>query len=124
MNKKQLIEKEKRILENKKFLLKFLKEGSMVYTAIRKINKQGTVRHMSVYIAIISDYKKEPAILDITRSVSILIGTKLKNDYLVVGGCGMDMGFSIVYSLSSILFEGINTKKDTDKGYILNQAWI
>jgi hypothetical protein len=40
---------------------------------------------------------------------------------VVVGGCGMDMGFHLVYCLSSVLFRG-ETEKDA--GYALKQRWL
>ena len=37
--------------------------------------------------------------------VAQAIGAKLgKRDGIIMGGCGMDMGFSLVYNLSSALF--------------------
>jgi hypothetical protein len=36
-----------------------------------------------------------------------------------VGGAGMDMGFHVVYSLSSVLF-----KDRDDAGYVLSHRWI
>ena len=42
-------------------------------------------------------------------------------DGLVVKGCGMDMGFHVVYTLSSLLFR--DTAKG-DAGYCLNHAWL
>jgi len=38
---------------------------------------------------------------------------------LRVGGCGMDMGFHIVYSLSLALYGSAN-----DGGYTLSQEWL
>jgi hypothetical protein len=66
------------------------------------------------------------------------------HDGIVVRGCGMDMGFHLVYNLSSILFadsftcigpgcpsnDHSNGDKDytphlhTDAGYALRSAWI
>ncbi len=58
-----------------------------------------------------------------------------EQDALVVGGCGMDMGFHIVYNLGRVLFpdgfkvEGRGRNGDTsgwdkDGGYALNHRWL
>jgi len=54
---------------------------------------------------------------------------------LRVGGCGMDMGFSVVYALGEALTEELvkfkivvgrngDKKPETDGGYLLNQRWL
>jgi hypothetical protein len=57
-----------------------------------------------------------------------------KREGLRVSGCGMDMGFDIVYNLGRFLFPkgdgktvtGRNgdTKPETDGGYLLKQEWL
>ena len=48
--------------------------------------------------------------------VSKILGYKLKdNGAIFVKGCGMDMGFHVVYSLSQTLF---------NDGYAIKQRWI
>ena len=60
-----------------------------------------------------------------------------KDGSVIVGGCGMDMGFNIVYSLSRRLWpkgfklpkgkagrNGDTSGTDTDGGYALNQRWL
>ena len=44
-----------------------------------------------------------------SRQVATLLDRKYKNDAVVVGGCGMDMGFHLVYTLSYVLFKENNT---------------
>ncbi len=55
---------------------------------------------------------------------------------LRVGGCGMDMGFQVVYGLSHQLFKSTDISKfkiqgrngdkyeTTDPGYLLSQRWF
>ena len=60
--------------------------------------KKGIVDNLSAYVAELLDWKYK----DNTRSV-------------FVGGCGMDMGFHLVYTLSSVLY---------DDGYAIKQEWL
>jgi hypothetical protein len=61
-------------------------------------------------------------IRDITYTVAIALGDKPKdkNGHRVirVNGCGMDMGFHLVYSLSSVLYGS-----EDRAGYKLSQEW-
>ena len=77
-----------------------LKPGDMVYTKLNHVSRSGMQR--SIEVMIIRD--NEP--LNLTYDVSQLLGYKIdqKHDGLKVGGCGMDMGFSVVYNLSSALY--------------------
>jgi len=38
-----------------------------------------------------------------------------KNDAVFVSGCGMDMGFHLIYTLASKLY---------DDGYAIKQSWV
>ena len=50
------------------------------------------------------------------RSILEDLGYKLKdNGAIFVKGCGMDMGFHVIYSLSQTLF---------NDGYAIKQRWI
>ena len=87
-------------------------KGSTAYTLVTKVapsgmsrhimvagsRKTGRVQNMSWYIAKFLDWKYR----DNTRSV-------------FVGGCGMDMGFHLVYTLSSKLY---------GDGYAINHEWL
>jgi len=98
-------------------LTNYVKEGQTVYTVLRSVSSSGMTRNISLYIA---DGDK---IEDITYWASIASGATLRevngSRAIRVNGCGMDMGFHLVYNLSSVLFHG----KDR-AGYILKQAWL
>jgi hypothetical protein len=68
---------------------------------------------------------KEGRILDLTYYASIVLDWPLVevngSRALRVGGCGMDMGFHTVYTLSRVLFH--EEGSTTDAGYSLNHAW-
>ena len=61
-----------------------------------------------------------------------LYKTKAREDGLVVGGAGMDMGFSIVYDLGRSLWPNgtdvphgrRNGQPDSAGGYALNHQWL
>ncbi len=119
-------------------LLKLLPPGKTVYTIVKHVSSSGMTRHISLMIAG-NDQDGKPAISNIDWEASKLLGWRRnpKNGALVVGGCGMDMGFHTVYSLSSRLYpdgfklpkgkHGRNGDKsgfDKDGGYALNHKWI
>jgi hypothetical protein len=109
-----------------------LKPGDTVYTVLRHVSASGMLRRIDIYKMV----NNEPWYLTgyVARA----------NDYrrsdkggLVITGCGMDMGFAVVYNLSRTLFpkgfklpkgkHGRNGDKsgfDTDGGYALKQAWL
>lgn len=81
---------------SKQSLLKYIKPGVTLYTVIRKVSASGMSRCIDVYA--IADNK--PVYL--SGYASNVLGWKLSKDRgIVVGGCGMDMGFHLVYSLCS-----------------------
>jgi hypothetical protein len=88
-----------------------------VYTVLRSVSSSGMTRHISLKVAQGDD------IYDITYLAAQALGDKVHDKHgfntLKVNGCGMDMGFHIVYSLSSVLFAG-----QERAGYKLAQRWI
>ena len=96
----------------------YLTEGSRVYTILRHVSSSGMSRDISLVIA-----DKDGTICDITYYTAQATGDKLieRNGHraIRVRGCGMDMGFHLVYELSSVLFHG-----QQRAGYELKQAWL
>lgn len=81
-------------------LREWLKPGDTVHTILRHVSRSGMSRAISL-VAIAPD----GGIKDLDASVAIALNMpRSKHDGLTVGGCGMDMGFSVVYNLSSALF--------------------
>jgi len=126
-------------------LTKLLKPGTTVYTSLKHVSRSGMMRHIGLHVTDNGEIK------DITYFVGIL--TDYSRDSsdggLKVGGCGMDMGFHIVYGLSRRLFpngfkcvgdkcqsndhfngdcpkrsEMRGRKHKGDGGYALNQRWL
>ena len=97
----------------------YIKEGQTVYTSVKSVSSSGMSRTMSLYVV------DGDRIQNITFYVAQVLGWSLveKNGSRVlrVGGCGMDMGFHTVYSLSSALFKG---SVEGDAGYSLRHEWL
>jgi hypothetical protein len=105
-----------------RLLEEYLTDTRTVYTVLRSVSASGMTRHISLLVAGIDNTGK-PALFDITYHASKVLGDKLseRNGYrtIKVNGCGMDMGFNLVYNLSSVLFAGQDRA-----GYKLSQRWI
>ncbi len=96
----------------KKQLLELVKPGDTLYTILRHVSRSGMMR----YISVITFQNGEPLHLD--YCVAVVTGSGLAPGYdpgVKRTGCGMDMGFDIVYSLSYRLF---------GDGYALKQRWL
>lgn len=95
----------------------YISEGATVYTTIRTVSSSGMTRHISLFVA------RDSEITDITYLAAGVLGESLYERQghrtIKVNGCGMDMGFHLVYSLSSVLFAGVDRA-----GYVLNHRWI
>lgn len=99
MKKTQLKEQEK--IEALDSLKGILKPGNEVYTSLKHVSSSGMTRHIQVLVA------EGERITDISYLVGKALDYKMNKygDGLVVSGCGMDMGFSVIYNLSSVLFK-------------------
>jgi hypothetical protein len=88
-----------------------------LYTNLKSVSSSGMSRDMKVLAVV------EGEIVDITYYVGKLdIGTiKERNGQRVirVGGCGMDMGFHVVYSVSAVLY-GYEERG----AYTIRHEWI
>lgn len=100
-----------------KLLTYYVKPGAKVYTILRHVSASGMSRDISLVIGDGND------IADITYYAAQALGDKLIESKghraIRQNGCGMDMGFDLVYNLSSVLFSG-----QERAGYVLKQGWI
>jgi len=107
------MENQKEIMESRNSLLELLKPGDTVYTKLNHVSRSGMLRSIEVFIF------RDNAPVNLTYSVATLLDYKIhKKHYgLKVQGCGMDMGFHVVYSLSYSLYgSGYDCIKDQEKG--------
>ena len=80
-------------------LREMLTPGTTVYTNVDHVSKSGMSRRISAYIV------EDGSIRDITWLISRAgIGKLHREGGIVMGGCGMDMGFALVYNLGSALY--------------------
>jgi len=100
MNEK---EQERLKKEAKDYLYRYIEAGQDVYCVLNSVSNSGMTRHITVLLPICLDGNKQ--IINISYYVASLLGYKFgKENSVVVGGCGMDMGFHIINSLSIALF--------------------
>lgn len=127
------------IEESRKSLLEDLKPGDTVYTKVNHVSRSGMSRNIEVYI-----FKNNQPFYLSYDAARVLGWGQAKDGSVKVGGCGMDMGFHLVYSLSYRLFpeykctgdgcmspvhinqpttprDGITIHED---GYALKQRWL
>jgi hypothetical protein len=109
-------------------LCRWLKPNTIIYTKLNHASKSGMSRSISLYVVC----KKE--LIDLTYSAAVVMGDAIdnKNGGIKIGGCGMDMGFALVYNLGRTHWPK-GTKKphgtrngepDSDGGYALKQRWL
>lgn len=126
-------------------LLDHLKPGDTVYTILRDVSRSGMSRKISLLTF------KDGRPVWLSYSASNVLGLRLNkngSDSVTVGGCGMDMGFHLVYNLGRVLWPGglcdgsrnrkCKTKTPhgpvlgstdkhhtyTDSGYALKHQWL
>ena len=88
------------------YLKSSLKDGDIIYTNVQHVSQSGMTRD----IKIIKINENRP--LNFNYYVSKALGYRIKNNGIRISGCGMDMGFALIYDLSRTL--------DID----LKQEWI
>ena len=119
--------------EARAYLLELLKPGDTVYTVCTHVTRSGMSRVLELLVAAIDDNGK-PYIRRISWLTCKAAGFSWSKAHegLQVGGCGMDMGFHVVYSLGLALWpDGTpephgtrNGQPDSNGGYALRQQWL
>ena len=108
-------------------LLKIIAPGATIYTQLRHVSASGMRRRISLHVV------HNGRIRCIDTLAADLMGDKIhKSGGIVANGCGMDMGFHLVYSLGSRLWpEGTpephgqrNGAPDRNGGYALKHEWL
>ena len=108
-------------------LKKLLKPGATVLCILRHVSQSGMQRRIDLYTI------KQNKLVYLSAYAADLLGGRLHKDGgIAVGGCGMDMGFHLVYSLGSRMWpKGTrkphsrrNGEPDTAGGYALEHEWV
>ncbi len=94
-------------------LREWLKPGDTVYTILRHVSKSGMQREIG--IVIFRDGNALHPNWAVSKALGMTLATGAR-DAIKVRGCGMDMGFHVVYNLAYCLFDG--------DGYALKQQWL
>lgn len=105
--------------------------GATVFTILRHVSSSGMTRRISVLVPL------EGGILDVSGYVATALDYRRhdRDGGIIVRGCGMDMGYHLIYCLSRSLYpdgfkvEGTERNGDTsghdkDGGYALKHRWI
>ena len=126
----------KRFENARKELLEILKPGDTVYCVLRHVSRSGMQREISFFTEGMRRIDSQ-----VCDALDMRWG---KHNGVVASGCGMDMGFAIVYNLSHVLFNdsfvcigdrcpsndhsngerNYKPHKHSDGGYALRHHWI
>ena len=104
----------KDVEEARNTLVRLMPSGTTVYTILDSASASGMSRKIRLVVF------KDGTDLHPNRSASVILGRSLKrglggSDCIVCKGCGMDMGFELVYSLSQAIY---------GDGHSLNHRWL
>ena len=92
-----------------------VKEGSEVYCILRHVSRSGMSRVIDLKIPGQRDGNCEIWTIGYNVARALDYPYDRKNEGVKIGGCGMDMGFALVYELSQKLF---------GNGYKLKHRWL
>ena len=137
-------------LEALERLREWLSPGDTVYTILRHVSRSGMQRTIDAIVADRIDTK--PGVFCIGWAIAKALDMRFDRDRsgVKIGGCGMDMGFELVYNLGRALWpngvpctgEGclsndhangdrnyiahtqIAPRMHSDSGYALRQRWL
>jgi hypothetical protein len=116
-------------------LQSLIKPGMTIRCILRRVSRSGMSRVISIMV--IKDNETYP----ISWAASRVLGWPYdaREQGVKVGGCGMDMGFHLVYSLGCVIFpeggpvehsqrrrqeEREGSKIERNGGYLLRHEWI
>lgn len=125
-------QKDSRRKESLDILHQWLKPGDTVYSVLRHVSTSGMSRRFDFYVI------RDNVPRMITGHMSHVLDCRLSSKGgLVVNGCGMDMGFHMVYNLGRTLYpqgfylskdqhgrNGDTSGRETDGGYAFRHQWM
>ena len=122
--------------EAREYLRGILKPGDTVYCILRNVSRSGMSRVIDL-VTLAGKSATNNHIRGIGHVAAQALGQTYdpKREGIKIGGCGMDMGFELVYNLGRVLFpegfkvegrgrNGDTTGWDNDGGYALTHRWI
>lgn len=102
-----------------------LPEGTKIFTICHYVSSSGMMRHIEMFR--LENNSKIPIRFLTEEFFNYKIG---KSDYYHVGGCGMDMGFALVNSLSYAVSrfreqnQMMKKGEEPNNGYYFKQEWF
>jgi len=98
-------------------LKELVQSGDTLHCQLDKVSRSGMTRHIRVrQLLPKKNSDREVDTMDISYLIAQILGYKLTTTgSLKVRGAGMDMGFHVIYSISSVLF---------GDGYALKHQWL
>jgi hypothetical protein len=103
-----------------------IKPSDRIYCTVRHVARSGMSRAIDFYII------QGDRMAELTGLIALALDYRMAKRGLTVTGCGMDMGFAVVYSLGHALWPNgtlephgtRNGEPDTDGGYALKHEWL
>jgi len=98
------------IAEAREFLLKNVREHDTIFYIVKNVSNSGMYRHIDFYTFKLKDnFREGEAPIQkvwLSGAISKVLGYPLKEktNALGVSGCGMNMGFAVIYNLAEVLF--------------------
>jgi hypothetical protein len=114
-------------------LRKIVKPGAKVYCVLRSVSGSGMSRRISLFVVRPKTKDRPAELSNIDGLTATVTGFTLSdNGGIVANGCGMDMGFHLVYSLGRAIWPNgtpkahgsRNGEPDRDGGYALKHEWL
>lgn len=102
-----------------KYLQELLREDDTVFTVLRSVSASGMTRTLDLYV--MRDNRPRRITWHAARAMRWTYDRK--REAVKVGGCGMDMGFHAVYTLSRYVFPN-GTTAHKDGGYCIKHEWM
>lgn len=97
--------KAKEIADAKDSLRDIIKPGDTIYTILDHVSRSGMSRQIRLLVPFRTD-DKACEFFHPNHSAALVLGLSRakRGDGIIIGGCGMDMGFALVYELSHALY--------------------
>lgn len=110
------------IQDARESLLRLLKPGDKVFTSLEHVSRSGLQRVIQLHVFRGSNRNPQHRVLGWNATKVLNDRYHERHEGVVVNGCGMDMGFDLVYRLSYALFA--KTPQDRKAAYALTHEWI
>lgn len=118
-------------------LREFCPVGSTICAVLRSVSKSGMSRRIDFFTHA-TDHNGNQYLQFLSGWIGRALDMKRGNkEGLIVHGCGMDMGFHVVYELGRTLYpngfdlpagargrNGDTSGRDSDGGYALKDSWL